>query len=138
MRTLLTITALAIAFMFPVMEAAQAASGANWKIGRVYNRLVCNACHRLDGGHVVSPYERTKADWKTYYTIDSHAPSVKAKDKVRASARYYMSKAYRESIKSTNKAAAKFLKMSDAEMEAHVIEFYVRGAKDSDTPARCQ
>ena len=138
MKSLLTYTALAIAVLFPLMDAAQAAGGPNWKIGRVYNRLVCNACHRQDGGHVVSPYERTKADWKAYYAADVHAAAVADSGKANPSAKYYMSQAYRLSIKDDNKAAAKFLQMPDAEMTAHVIEFYVRGAKDSDTPARCQ
>lgn len=138
MKNLLKLAVLALAVTFPPLESAMAADGANWKVGRVYNRLVCNACHRLDGGHVVSPYERTKAEWKSYYLADSHAAAVPTEAKVNPSARYYMSQSYRLSIKDSNQAAAKFLQISDDEMAAHVIEFYVRGAKDSDTPARCQ
>ncbi|MCW9033761.1 MAG: hypothetical protein OQJ97_06030 [Rhodospirillales bacterium] len=134
MKTLLKFTAITLAAMLPLMDSAQAANEANWKIGRVYNRLVCNACHRLDDGKVVSPYERNKADWQVYFAADSHDTTGKANP----SAKYYMGTDYRESIKATNKAAAKFLKMPNAIMEGHVIEFYLRGAKDSDTPARCQ
>lgn len=134
MRNLLKLLAIALTALLPLNEPVQAGDGVNWKIGRVYNRLVCNACHRQDGGHVVSPYERTKADWKTYFDADKHALA----GKVNPSARYYASIAYRKSIMDKNKAAAKFVKMPDAKMAAHVIAFYIRGAKDSDTPARCQ
>ena len=50
---------------------------------------------------------------------------------------YYMSQAYRETIKDTNKAARKFLKLSDEQVSADVREFAITGAKDSDTPASC-
>ena len=33
---------------------------------------------------------------------------------------------------------AKFLKLPDEEMMANVVAFYIHGAKDSDTPLRCQ
>ncbi len=134
MKNKILIAILALAVTLPLAEAANAAGTANWKIGRVYNRLVCNACHRLDGGHVVSPYERTKAEWTSYFDADAHAASGKAKPKVS----HYTSTAYRESIRAENKAAAKFLKFTDDQMAAHVRAFFIRGAKDSDTPARCQ
>ncbi len=134
MKTLLKIAVIGLTGMLPVIESAQAADGTNWKIGRVYNRFVCNACHRQDNDRVVSPYERNKADWKAYFAANKHDATGTAN----ASALYYTSTAYRQSIKDKNKAAAKFLKMSDEEMAADVIAFYVRGAKDSDTPARCQ
>jgi len=110
------------------------AAGANWKIGRIYNRLVCNACHRIDDGKVMSPVDRTQAEWKAYFSADAHDVTSKSNP----SAKYYASAPYLESIKDESKAAGKFLKYSDAELQAHVVEFYVHGAKDSDTPARCQ
>ena len=61
---------------------------------------------------------------------DSHA---KGKDKVS----YYVSKEYRESIKGSNRAAAKFIKMPAASLFADVRAFVIHGAKDSDNPARC-
>jgi len=134
MKTFLKVTAIALTAMLPLIESVQAAEGANWKIGRVYNRFVCNACHRQDNDRIVSPYERNKADWKAYFASDSHDATGKSNP----SALYYMSTAYRQTIKDKNKAAAKFLKMSDEEMTTNVVGFYVRGAKDSDTPARCQ
>jgi len=116
------------------IDTAEAADKANWKIGRVYNRLICNACHRQDDGQVTSPYDRKKAEWTAYFQADQHAKG----GNVNGSVKYYASQAYRSSIQNENKAAAKFLKLSNEEMMAHVIEFYIHGAKDSDTPARCQ
>jgi len=72
----------------------------------------------------------TKAEWDAYITADSHA---KGKDKVS----YYVSKSYRESIKATNKAAAKFIKIPNADLLGDVKAFVIHGAKDSDNPARC-
>jgi len=117
-----------------IASSTEAAGKSNWKIGRVYNRLVCNACHRLDGGTVTSPYDRKKAEWSAYFKADQHAKG----GTVNSSAKYYASQEYRSSIQKENKAAAKFLKVPSEEMMAHVIEFYIHGAKDSDTPARCQ
>lgn len=48
-----------------------------------------------------------------------------------------MSVEYRESIKDTNKAAKKFLKLPEQQIYADVLTFTVSGAKDSDTPASC-
>ncbi len=115
------------AFMTPFL--AQADDG-NWKKGRIYYRMVCTACHADSAGGAISPSTMTKAEWGTYIDADSHA---KGKDKVS----YYVSRAYRESIKDSNKAAAKFLKVPDAELMADVKAFVIHGAKDSDNPARC-
>jgi len=134
MKTVLQFLAVAAVVIFPQIEQALAADKANWKIGRVYNRLVCNSCHRQDGGKVVSPYDRNKVDWTAYFLSDAHDVTGKTNPSVR----HYMSTDYRQSIKSVNKAAAKFVDMPNAQMEAHVIAFYHHGAKDSDTPAKCQ
>lgn len=128
-------SALFMILLFVTAVGSEAlAAGANWKMGRVYNRLVCNDCHRQDDGKVMSPYERKIADWKAYFKADEHDASGKANPSVK----FYASREYRESIKAENKAAAKFLKLSDEEMMANVVEFYIHGAKDSDTPLRCQ
>lgn len=108
---------------------AQAADG-NWKKGRIYYRMVCTACHKDHAGGAIPPSTKTKAEWKAYIEADSHA---KGKDKVS----YYVSKAYRESVKDSNRAAAKFLKVPDAALLADVKAFVIYGAKDSDNPARC-
>jgi len=106
------------------------AEDGNWKIGRIYYRMVCTACHTEHAGGAISPATMTKAEWKAYIAADKHA---KGKDSVK----YYVSQEYRNSIKDTNKAAAKFASMPDEEMLANVQAFVIHGAKDSDTPARC-
>ena len=108
---------------------AQAGEG-NWKKGRIYYRMVCTACHKDHAGGAISPATKTKAEWGTYIDADSHA---KGKDKLS----YYVSKEYRESIKATNRAAAKFIKVPDAALMADLKAFVIYGAKDSDNPARC-
>ena len=107
----------------------QAADG-NWKKGRIYYRMVCTACHTDQAGNTIAPSTKTKAEWDAYLSANSHA---KGKDK----ASFYVSKEYRESIKATNKAAAKFIKVPDATLLADVNAFVIHGAKDSDNPARC-
>lgn len=124
---------IATALMLTVMMTpflAQAADG-NWKKGRIYYRMVCTTCHKDHAGGPISPSTNTKAEWAAYLTADSHA---KGRDKVS----YYVSRKYRESIKTTNKAAKKYLKVPDARLMADVKAFVIYGAKDSDTPARCQ
>ena len=114
-------------FMSPCV--VQADDG-NWKKGRIYYRMVCTDCHKDHAGGSIAPSTMTKAEWAAYIEADSHA---KGKDKLS----YYVSKQYRESIKATNKAAEKFIKMADADLMADVKAFVIHGAKDSDNPARC-
>lgn len=106
------------------------AEDGDWKVGRIYYRMVCTACHKDHAGGAIPPSSMTKAEWKAYIAADKHA---KGKDSVK----YYVSQEYRNSIKDDNKAAAKFLKVPDDEMLANVQAFVIHGAKDSDTPARC-
>ena len=112
---------------------AQAAEG-DWRLGRVYYRMVCTACHTEGGGKAIAPSDKTKAEWTVYLAADRHDATAKANPKVS----HYWSQAYRDSVKDKNKAAAKFLKMPDAELQAAVGAFAVYGAKDSDNPASCQ
>jgi len=114
------------------LPVAMAADDGNWKIGRIYYRMVCTACHKQDAGGAISPSAYTKAEWAAYIEADKHA---KEKD----SLKHYVSTAYRDSIKETNKAAAnkKIAAKSAEELMADVHAFALHGAKDSDTPARC-
>lgn len=121
-------TALVLSSM-AIPYVAQAADG-NWKRGRIYYRMVCTTCHVDQASGSISPATKTIAEWKAYIEADKHA---KGKDKVS----YYVSKEYRESIKDNNKAAAKFLKLSNEALLADVKAFVIHGAKDSDNPARC-
>jgi cytochrome c5 len=113
--------------------AAQAADG-DWRLGRVYYRMVCTSCHSEQAGHSIAPSEKTKAEWTAYLAADKHDASGKSNPKLS----HFASQAYRESIKDTNKAAAKFLKMPEGELMAAISAFVVYGAKDSDNPASCQ
>ena len=115
--------------LFGAAIPAQAEDG-NWKKGRIYYRMVCTACHTEHAGGSISPATMTKAEWKAYIAADKHA---KGKDTVS----FYVSQDYRNSIKASNKAAAKFAKVPNDEMLADVAAFVQHGAKDSDTPARC-
>ena len=113
-------------------QAAQAAE-ADWRLGRVYYRMVCTACHTAQG-NAIAPDSRTKAEWTAYFASDAHDRTGKSNPKVS----HYVSQAYRDSVKDTNKAAAKFLKMPESELLASVSAFTVYGAKDSDNPTGCQ
>ncbi len=113
--------------------AAQAADG-DWRLGRVYYRMICTTCHNEQAGHSIAPSEKTKAEWTAYLAADKHDASGKSNPKVS----HFSSQAYRESVKDSNKAAAKFLKMPEAELQAAISAFVVYGAKDSDNPASCQ
>ena len=102
----------------------------DWKRGRVYYRMVCTDCHVNKAGGAINPTVKTKAEWAAYITADKHA---KGKD----SLKHYVSKPYRESIKATNKAAAKFLDVPENELMEDLKAFLQKGAKDGDAPAKC-
>jgi len=115
--------------LFGIPFVAQAVDG-NWKRGRIYYRMVCTTCHVGQASGSISPATKTKAEWAAYIKADKHA---KGKD----SLKYYVSQDYRGSIKATNKAAAKFIKLPNDTLLADVKAFVIHGAKDSDSPARC-
>ena len=50
----------------------------------------------------------------------------------------FVSREYRESIKDTNRAAKKMLKIPDDKLLEDVKEFLNHTAKDSDQPSRCE
>lgn len=135
MKRLTALTGLAAAIGLVAIGSARADDG-NWRLGRVYYRMVCTACHAAPdgGGHAIAPSTRTKAEWTAYMAADKHDATGKANPKVS----YYASTAYRESVKDSNKAAAKFLKMPQDKLLASIGAFVVHGAKDSDNPASCQ
>jgi mono/diheme cytochrome c family protein len=103
---------------------------ADWKRGRVYYRSVCTACHAAQAGGSIAPSTMTKAQWGVYLQADKHA---KGKD----SMKQYVSKTYRASIKSQNKAAEKFAEVPDEELFEDIKAFVLKGAKDGDAPASC-
>lgn len=111
------------------MGAAQAYD-ADWKRGRVYYRSVCTSCHVTTPVGSINPSTKTKAEWAAYLKADKHN---KGKDTVKQ----YVSKAYRVSIKSGNKAAEKFANTPDQELMDDIAAFLTKGAKDGDAPASC-
>lgn len=109
----------------PVLSAES-----DWKRGRIYYRSVCTSCHVAMPIGSINPSTKSKAEWATYLKSDKHA---KGKDTVSQ----YVSKTYRASIKSANKAAEKFADIPDQDMAADLDAFLQKGAKDGDAPASC-
>jgi cytochrome c5 len=112
------------------MSLSAQAYEADWKRGRIYYRAVCTSCHLAAPIGSINPSSKTKAEWTAYLQSDKHA---KGKDTVK----HYVSKSYRVSIKSGNKAAEKFVDTPDAELLDDVKAFLLKGAKDGDAPASC-
>lgn len=123
---------LPVAALLALMGASFSAQAydADWKRGRVYYRSVCTSCHVASPVGSINPSTKTKAEWTAYLLTDKHA---KGKDTVS----HYVSKAYRASIQSTNKAAAKFADTPDKELFEDIKAFLIKGAKDGDSPASC-
>ena len=130
-QSVVAVLVLVLLGMLPVVEAAKG----NWKKGRIYYRMVCTDCHVNEAGGKISPAEKTKAEWIDYFEKNIHGPQD-APAKYAAS--YFVSREYRESIKDTNRAAAKMLKIPEEQLLEDVKAFLVHTAKDSDQPSRCE
>lgn len=127
------ILSLCVGFVFPTYTLAVDESKANWRLGRIYYRMVCTDCHK-QMAEPISPVSKTIAEWKAYFNADRHDSS----GRTNSSLKYYVSREYRESIRAKNKAANKFIDIPDQQLLVNVRAFVVHGAKDSDTPASCQ
>lgn len=127
MNLRIVLPAIAIAALF---SSAAQAYDPDWKRGRVYYRSVCTSCHVAQPVGQINPSSKTKADWAAYIQADKHA---KGKDTVKQ----YVSKEYRASIKSANKAAEKFAAVPDQDLMEDIKLFLMRGAKDGEAPASC-
>jgi cytochrome c5 len=121
---------LSAAALLSLFATSALAYDADWKRGRVYYRSVCTSCHAVQPGGTINPSAKTKAEWATYLKADKHN---KGKDTVKQ----YVSKTYRASIKSGNKAAEKFADTPDQELMDDIAAFLTKGAKDGDAPATC-
>ena len=121
---------LSAAALLSLFATSALAYDADWKRGRVYYRSVCTSCHVASPIGSINPSTKTKAEWAAYLKADKHA---KGKDTVKQ----YVSKAYRASIKSGNKAAEKFAAVPDQELMDDIAAFLTKGAKDGDAPATC-
>ncbi len=131
MKLNVTLAVSLILCLFGITLSTAHAGGGNWKMGRIYYRMVCTDCHKTQTGNPISPSSMTKAEWTAYIESDAHA---QGKD----SLKHYVSQDYRNSIKESNKAARKLAKKTNEAMLADVHAFVIHGAKDSDTPARCE
>lgn len=116
------------------MSSVAVAEG-NWKNGRIYYKMVCSECHLEQAGGKISPAEKTKAEWMDYFDKNIHGPQDSPS---KYTASYFVSTEYRESIKDTNRAAKKMLKVPDDQLLEDVKAFVVHTAKDSDQPSRCE
>jgi cytochrome c5 len=129
MKLTQTLAATAVLALLGMSLSAQAYD-ADWKRGRIYYRSVCTSCHAVQPVGSINPSSKSKADWTAYLQGDKHA---KGKDTVKQ----YVSKTYRASIKSGNKAAEKFADTPDQELADDIKAFLIKGAKDGDAPASC-
>jgi hypothetical protein len=125
--------AISVAAVLVSMGASAFAYDGDLKRGRLYYRQICTTCHQTALGKPIAPNERTKADWAAYIKADKHDKSGKSNPSVK----YFMTKAYRETIKGSNKAAEKLLNANDAELFADVLAWVQYSAKDSDNPSGC-
>jgi hypothetical protein len=129
----LKVLALAVCLLGFSTQVISADVQPNKKRGQVYFKMVCTVCHMQMAEKSIPPASRSMADWRAYFDANKHDVSGQSRPELT----YYVSQEYRESIKDSNKAASKFLKLSDEQIAADVREFTVNGAKDSDTPASC-
>ena len=129
----ITVFLSAMCFLLVTCSGAFAADKPNKKRGQVYFKMVCTVCHKDTANRSIPPADYTMAQWEQYFKANLHDKTGKTNNKVS----YYVSKEYRESIKDTNKAAKRFLKLTNDQVFADVRKFAITGAKDSDTPATC-
>ncbi len=122
--------AIFLALALGLVATSASAYDADWKRGRIYYRSVCTSCHVASPIGQVNPSSKTMAEWTKYMQVDKHA---KGKDTVKQ----YVSKTYRDSIKSANKAAEKFADVPDQDLYDDIKAFMIKGAKDGDAPANC-
>jgi hypothetical protein len=122
-----------VAVLLAVATSAFAYDG-DLKRGRLYFRQICTTCHQQALGKPIPPNERMKADWAAYIKADKHDKTGKSNP----SMKYFTTKAYRETIKGSNKAAEKLLNANDVELYADVQAWLQYSAKDSDNPSGCQ
>lgn len=101
--------------------------------GQVYFKMVCAVCHVQMTGKAIPPNSRKMAEWQAYFKADKHDSSGKTIGTVS----YYVSQEYRQSIRASNKAAEKYMSLSDPELFADIQAFMISGAEDSYTPISC-
>ena len=128
-----SLSRLIVAALFAGTAASALAYEGDLRRGRLYYRQICTTCHQETLGKAIAPNERTKADWAAYVKADKHDKTGTSN----ASVKYFTTRAYRETIKASNKAAEKLLGANDAELYADVQAWLQYSAKDSDNPSGC-
>jgi hypothetical protein len=101
--------------------------------GQVYFKRVCTVCHVQMTGKAIPPRSRKMAEWQAYFETNKHDSS----GKTIATVSYYVSQEYRQIIRASNKAAEKYLSVSDPELFADIQAFMISGAEDSYMPISC-
>ena len=128
-----TLTRVAVLIVLAGTTSAALAYEGDLRRGRLYYRQICTTCHQATLGKAIAPNERKKADWAAYVKADKHDKTGKSN----ASVKYFTTKAYRETVKDSNKAAAKLLNANDGEILQDVQAWLQYSAKDSDNPSGC-
>jgi len=123
-----------VVFLLGTASIADSRKG-NWKKGRIYYRMVCTECHIEQAGGKILPAEKTRDEWAEYFEKNLHGPQDAT---AKYAASYFVSREYRESIKDTNRAAKKMLKIPEDQLLEDVKAFLIHTAKDSDQPSRCE
>lgn len=129
MKGKLGLTMLAVIAGAGAVSAAQAYDG-DWKRGRIYYRQVCTSCHTVEMKKAIGPNEKTQAEWAAFFKADKHG-------KGKVTVKHFFSTQYRDSIKTTNAAAAKFIAVPEKDLLDDVKAFLHKSAKDGDSPAGC-
>lgn len=127
MRLLPGVIAAASVLMLPVAPAVANEEPGNWKLGKIYYRASCTACHTAELGESISPASMTMAEWRAWIDTDTGGAHLGE----------FTSQTYRSSIAAENKVAEKFASVPDQEMWDHTRAFVIYGAKDSPNPATC-
>jgi len=134
MKQNIGLIAVLVIVMLGFSSQAEAKKG-NWKKGRIYYRMVCTECHIEKAGGKISPAEKTRAEWADYFEKNLHGPQDQP---AKYAASYFVSREFRESIKDSNRAAKKMLKIPEEQLLEDVKAFLEHTAKDSDQPSRCE
>ena len=124
-----------IPVLLGISPLANAQEKGDWKKGRIYFSMVCSECHAEKAGGKISPAEKTKAEWLDYFEKNIHGSQDSS---AKYTASYFFSTEYRESIKHTNRAAKKMLKVPEEQLLEDVKAYLVHTAKDSDQPTSCE
>jgi hypothetical protein len=106
----------------------------NPKRGQVYYRAVCTGCHELQRGESVPPMALTMQQWRDYFAGGDHAGLNGESHPVR----YFMSRAYRQSVQHKNEVVRVFIAIPDQDLLDDVRAFAISRAKDSDNPGSCK